>query len=122
MKKEQSIVEKTVFTKADYDALRSGMKEFSLEKIKGRTYGAFEQYLESRGIVSFQEGHMAIVSPGEYQWFCDMYENVQALDRKEQQRMFEAFPAAREEWNEKVSGYFAQMRKSIREMAATMKI
>lgn len=120
MKKTEPEIAPVVFTKTDYDALRASMKTFTRQK--GRFGSPFMQYMQERGIVRVEKDELFVSSPKEYKRFYDMKAKMDAFDAAEQDRMFELYPEAKEEYRLKLKGWLQECREAIRGVSDKMKI
>ena len=108
-------------TKADYDKLRAGMKEFKRTRVGTEIYDEFRQYMVKLGVISFSAKGVAVKNPAEYSKYLTMYSNIQAKDDAELKHILDTVPGEREAYNERLSTIFAQMKEMLKKTHARFK-
>ncbi len=102
------------FSKEEYDKLRAGMKAFPQKRIKGKLQAPFLQYLESIGVVSFQEsGYFSIINPFQYARNNQAYANIQSADEADTQEWFNHHPEDRKKYEVKISTLIKEVRETV---------
>ena len=100
-----------VDTREEYEYLRKGMATFAAKKINGRTYGKFEQFMESIGVVGIAEkGYMEISDPFKYTKHNRMNAKIEFADTEEMKKMHDLYPELKEEHNARLTQFFAEMK------------
>lgn len=117
MTKYQETEQKTTFTFTDYETVRDGMKSFKLKRINGKLQGAWEQYLASKNIISFDEnGRWQIINPGEFTRQSEMKSKMDWKDYDEMKQMFKQFPEEHDAWVARVSKFGESCRAIVSKM------
>lgn len=112
MPKFTKLEAKPEYTKTDYDSFRAALKNFPAKYIHGRLQGAFEQYLVSKRIASFDEnGFMAVISPLEFKQTSDMHARIEAYDVAKFKEDLEHFPEEKEAHQARVKAWADGLRE-----------
>ena len=117
MTKYQETEQKTSFSFTDYETVREGMKKFKLTRINGKLQGAWEQYLASKNIISFDEnGRWMIINPTEMTRQSEIKSKMDWKDHEEMKTLFAQNPEEHEAWVERVSKFGESCRAIVNKM------
>lgn len=107
------------YTKADYDEVRAGIKSFVTERRGKHLFTAFQQFLERKGVVSFDEQYgVSVIVPLEYTRYNDIRAKIDNYDDVQLKEVLESMPEERAAWRKKIDALF----KDWRESRARMKV
>lgn len=111
LRKKDEVVAEYQFNKEDYDALREGMSKFEMKHIEGKLRGRWEQYMNSKNILSFTDRGVVVHDTNEYTRYNKMRSKLEAYDDMRQEEFWVMNPEEHQVWKDKL----AEMGKEIRE-------
>lgn len=119
MKKEEVKSQPAQYTKDEYDALRAGMKNY-VDEMRGKhLFTAFNQFLESKNIISFSEEYgIAVINPLQYTRFNDMRAKIANYDDAQLKEVLESMPEEKAAWRKKIDALFKDWREAHVKMKA----
>lgn len=99
-------------SKNDYDLFREGMK--ACESRPGRYGSKFYQFLDSKGVISIEDGELLVRSPALFRKYSQMLYSVEKWDLEEEARAFSLYPELKDEYREKQAKFLKRIGDQIR--------